>query len=540
VEVLGIPEWSIRWSLLPEYAGHVWDGAKDPLARMAEALVEGKDVGVESGTSTGKTYWLAVLVLWFVACFERALVVTTAPKEDQLTLQLWKEIGRHWSRFKERYPEAGTVKLRVRMRPDTEDEDAWAIVGYACGVDADAESATRAQGFHAEHMLLICEETPGIPQPVLTAQDNTATGTHNLRLRVGNPDHQLDPLHTYCTAPGITHIRISALDHPNVVTGREVIPGACTRKSLADLKARWGDGSAMYVSRARGISPAQAANALIRLEWLEAAAKRFDRILAAKARGEKPAFLAGAPALGVDVANSEAGDRGAIAFWQGRCLVEVTAFPCPNANELGRTVINRAGRDHVLAEHIGIDAIGVGAATVNTCRDYGLSVQDINSGLPAQNGAMRSNDGEREWEQDSTLFLNLRAQMWWQLRNDLERGVIAIRRDEALFRELVVPTYESRGGKIVVEAKEAIRKRLGGASPDRADAVVYGNWVRSRAAPEEPELREGQHPDYEKRGGVVQRIGRKLEHDRVLREFYERGGFLSSLQGEGFHIPREE
>ncbi|HLQ22423.1 MAG TPA: hypothetical protein VK132_04415, partial [Gemmatimonadales bacterium] len=508
--------------------------------RMAEALVAGKDVGVESATGTGKTYWLAVLALWFVASWDGALVVTTAPKEEQLTLQLWREIGAHWPRFKARYPEAGTVKLRVRMRPDTEDEDGWAIVGYGCGVEADSESATRAQGFHRPHMLLICEETPGIPQPVLTAQDNTATGTHNLRLRVGNPDHQLDPLHTYCTAPGITHIRISALDHPNVVTGREVIPGACTRKSLADLKARWGDGSAMYVSRARGISPAQAANALIRLEWLEAAAQRFERIVAAKARGEKPALLAGAPALGVDVANSEAGDRAAIAFWLGRCLVEVTARPCANANELGREVMNRAGRDKIDAEHIGIDAIGVGAATVNTCRDYGLRVQDINSGLPAQNGAMRGDDGEREWETDATLFANLRAQMWWQLRIDLEKGVIAIRRDEALFRELVVPTYESRGGRVLVEAKDAIRKRLGGASPDRADAAVYGNWVRSRAAPDEPELREGQHPNYEKRGGTVQRIGRQLEHERTMREFRERGGYISGLGLEGFHVPREE
>jgi len=67
----------------------------------------------------------------------------------------------------------------------------------------------------------------------------------------------------------------------------------------------------------------------------------------------------------------------------------------------------------------------------------------------------------------------------------------SVLRDEALFRELVVPTYESRGGKVVVEAKEVIRKRLGGATPDRADAVVYGNWVRSRAAAADPEPRRG-------------------------------------------------
>ena len=46
----------------------------------------------------------------------------------------------------------------------------------------------------------------------------------------------------------------------------------------------------------------------------------------------------------------------------------------------------------------------------------------------------------------------------------------------------------------------------------------------------------GQHPWYQKRGGVVERIGRKLEHDQALREFYERGGYLSGLEGRGFRV----
>jgi hypothetical protein len=486
-----------------------------------------------------------VLILWFLACWKNARVFTFAPKEDQLRLFIWMEIGKFWPRFKARFPTAELTDLRLRMVADDEAADAWGAVGYSVGVRAGEEVATKAAGMHAEHMLIVTEETPGIPGPVMEAHVNTCTAPHNLRLALGNPDHQHDTLHEFCLAPGVVHIRISALDHPNLVSvpegsGDAIVPGAVSWKSVRRREQDYGQGSPLYESRVRGISPKQAANALIRLEWLEAAAQRFDRILEAKARGEKPAFLAGTPALGVDVANSEAGDRAAIAEWQGRCLVAVTAFPCPNANELGRAVVNLAGRKHVQAEHIGIDAIGVGAGTVNTCRDYGLRVQALNSGLPAENGAMRSDDGEREWEQDSTLFLNLRAMMWWQLRNDLERGVIAIRRDEALFRELVVPTYESRGGKVVVESKEALRKRLGGASPDRADAAVYGNWVRSRAAPAEPEPREGQHPWYRKEGSTVQRIERKFEHDRAMREFVEGGGYLSSLGGQGFHVPREE
>lgn len=166
VDVLGMPRETIEWSILEEYEGHQWDGTVDPLAVIAEALADGKDCGVESATGTGKTYLAAGLVLWFNACWADSLVITTAPIEKQLTAQLWKEIGRHWPKFSARYPQAQVVKLKVRMAEGEGEEERWAIVGYACGVDAGAESATRAQGFHAAHMLIVTEETPGIDAAV--------------------------------------------------------------------------------------------------------------------------------------------------------------------------------------------------------------------------------------------------------------------------------------------------------------------------------------------------------------------------------------
>jgi len=54
------------------------------------------------------------------------------------------------------------------------------------------------------------------------------------------------------------------------------------------------------------------------------------------------------------------------------------------------------------------------------------------------------------------------------------------------------------------------------------------------AAPAEQELKKGQHPNYERVGGTVQRIARKSDHDRALREFTENGGYLSGLGGRGF------
>jgi hypothetical protein len=41
-----------------------------------------------------------------------------------------------------------------------ENRDDWLAVGFVAGVKADEASSTKAQGFHAEHMLMIIEETP--------------------------------------------------------------------------------------------------------------------------------------------------------------------------------------------------------------------------------------------------------------------------------------------------------------------------------------------------------------------------------------------
>lgn len=472
-DVLGIPEWSLRWSMLPEYRDHVWDGTPDPLAAMCEGIAAGQDVGVESATGTGKTYVAGALSLWFCACWMDSLTITTAPVEKQLKAQLWKEIGAHWAKFAARYPMASTVDLRVRMRALEGERERWAILGYGCGVDADAASATRAQGFHAAHMLIITEETPGIDGAVMTAHQNTSTGDHNLRLALGNPDHQLDQLHIFCQRPGVRHIIISALDHPNVVCGREVIPGAVGRKSIAARLAECGGiaETPIYQSRVRGISPAEASDSLIKLQWCQASAERW------KARTVQPDDL---PAYGVDVAQSEAGDMAAVARGRGNLLQSVTEKPCNNATVLGRELAGECKAHGVLPSHVGVDSIGVGAATVNELREKLGGIQALNSGASPLDGAQKAEDGaKRPWLPDANRFRNLRGQMWWQMREDLRTGAVDLPNDPELFRQLIMPKYQERLGIVVLEEKAETKKRLG-RSPDKADAVVYWNWVRPR------------------------------------------------------------
>ena len=115
---LGVPEHTLVWSLNEGYEDHKWDGDINPLALVCKELADWKDVGVESGTGTGKTFLGACIVLWLLAVYEDSIVVTVAPKLNQLTKHLWKEIGSLWPQFQRSFPQAELLASGViRMKP---------------------------------------------------------------------------------------------------------------------------------------------------------------------------------------------------------------------------------------------------------------------------------------------------------------------------------------------------------------------------------------------------------------------------------------
>jgi len=477
-ERLGIDRSSIIWSDRPEYNLHTWDGTRDPIATVLLELSKWNWVGVESGTSTGKTFIAACIVLWFLECFTDSLVVTTAPKEKQLKLGLWREINNLFPAFG-----LGELQeLKIKMDPPS---DNWIAVGFVSGLRAGEVSSTRTQGFHAKHMLIICEEMPGIPEPIMTALLNTSQAEHNLIVGIGNPDHQLDALHQFCSLGNVTQIRISAFDHPNVILGKEVIPGAVTRAGIDRLKKRYkGEDNPLYLSRARGICPSQSTDSVIRLEWCYEAVKKWEAACGEKATESLEGKL---KCVGVDVANSEDGDKAAIAEGRGNILEKLEAFHCPNANALGHQIAMKIREEKLDPTQVAVDGVGVGAGTVNTLKEYDMRVWPLDGGPVEVFGEVEH-------------FNSLRSQMWWQLRHDLEHGLIGLPRDEEMFADLVTAKWEIRLQKIKVEEKKEIKKRLS-RSPDKGDAVVYWNWVRARrnVAPAVGPIAEEEHRNLKSR-----------------------------------------
>jgi phage terminase large subunit len=468
IKHLGIARETIFWSELPEYRScqcegcvrrgnrgkpHLWDGDVDPLAKALNGLVTHKQVGVESGTNTGKTIILvAGAALWFADVFQGSQTITVAPKEDQLLLHGWKEIDEFWPLFERMHPQAKKDAKIIRVQHPLKK---WRILAFTAGVKAEeaGRSASKAQGFHEKDQLTIFEEFPGIATPVKNAFQATSTGAHNIILGVGNPDHQQDPLHTFCLEKSTLKVRVSSLDHPNLVCRRPIVPAAVQLDGVHRMRDRW------------GIAPAESKDALIKLKWCYAARDN-----------PRPLKWESAPrAWGVDVANSEHGDKGATSEFFGPVCAEVEDFPCPNANRLGDQLAQRMTSLRIDPTRVGVDIDGLGIGAWNQMKLVHPTVQGLHSGAGMVEGLIHLFDPKE-------VFGNLRAQMWWLAMRDLERSTVWLPDDEELFQELIAIEWFSRGGKIWMKPKDEAKAKLGH-SPNKADAFVYGNWVRQVAPP---------------------------------------------------------
>jgi hypothetical protein len=74
-------------------------------------------------------------------------------------------------------------------------------------------------------------------------------------------------------------------------------------------------------------------------------------------------------------------------------------------------------------------------------------------------------------------FYNMRAKLYWEAAEEVKARRCPIPElDIELHGELCAIKYQRKGGKIFIEDKDAIKKRLG-KSPDRADAWVIGRYI---------------------------------------------------------------
>lgn len=261
-------------SMRPEYIWH-------KMAEVAEAVRDNQFVCVRAGHFVSKTYGAGRLSTWFKVCYQPSTVVTTAPSDNLVRNQLWREI--HAAYVGAKVPLGGkmtTLMWDVKPSEDIlktltpEQREMWEknfAIGFSTSPDSATEHATKMQGWHNEWVLVIIDEACGIaPQIWKTAVEALINDEQCKFLAIGNPTdpesefakacYSSDPEknegnESYISDKGYYVITISAKDTPNYKQGKQIIPGLASREWVERIEEKYGKDGDGYRYRVLGLFP---------------------------------------------------------------------------------------------------------------------------------------------------------------------------------------------------------------------------------------------------------------------------------------------
>lgn len=179
-------------------------------------------IRVESGHTTGKTKVLSGIVNHFFDCFAPSVGYCFAPSWEQIHDLLFKEIKA--DRQGKSLP--GRI-LDLELRAG----DNHFIKGRATN-NAQTEGV---QGQHGQYNLYVLDEAEGVAEFVFDAIRSMTSGGISIVLMAANPRTRSSRFHKIQSEAHVRSFRMSCLQHPNVIAGREVVPGAVRRQYVDEM-----------------------------------------------------------------------------------------------------------------------------------------------------------------------------------------------------------------------------------------------------------------------------------------------------------------
>lgn len=426
------------------------------------AIPTKRRVAVRGPHGLGKTGMEALAVLWFALTRDAVgvdwKVATTAGAWRQLERYLWPEIKKWAKRL--RWDKLGRGPLDERSELLALNLKLTHGTAFAVA----SSNAELIEGVHADSVFYIFDESKAIAAATFEAAEGAFSGADPAG---GLPE----AFALACSTPGEPngtfyniHARRPGLDDwwPRHVTLQEAIAAGRVAEGWAEQRRKqWGADSAAYNNRVLGEFYSSDEDGVIPLAWIEAANDRW-RAWDEAGRPE----VSGHRRLGVDVARSGS-DKTVMAVLDGWIVVEMRHTA---REDTMQTTGRVQGLVQACPERLPvIDVIGVGAGVVDRLREQKIKVEAFNA-----------SEGTARLDRSGELgFINTRSAAWWNLRELLDPAYgaeLALPPDDQLTGDLTAPHWRvMSGGKIQVESKDDIRKRIG-RSTDDGDAVVQAAW----------------------------------------------------------------
>lgn len=441
-----------------EFAEDIFEVKLDDWQREALlGLHEDHFVSVRACHGPGKSAVMTWAAYWFMSTRTPARIPATAPTSHQLRDVLWAEMA----------------KWQARMSPML--RDCYKLTGerlewvanpketFAVARTARPETPEALQGFHGENLLFLIDEASGVHEKIFEVGEGSLSEENAMVFMAANPTRVTGYFYD-------SHNSMRALWHTIKVGHAE--SSRVSQKYVDRMAKKYGQESNVYRVRCLGEFPTADDDAVVSLEYAEAAAAR-------------DVVPVGEVVWGGDVARY-GDDRSTLCKRQRNALLE----PPQERRQLSVTQVAAwymreydDSPDHLKPVAIYVDVIGIGAGVVDIMADQDYPVKGVNV---SESAPLRDR------------FHRLRDQLWWEAREWFESMSCALPAGcDELIGELVTPRYRLiENGKIQVEPKSAPRagaltgrggtwgvKQRMGWSPDLADCFIHTflhRWASSR------------------------------------------------------------
>lgn len=401
-------------------------------------------LGMKACTGPGKSAVLSWIGWHRLSCFgdigeHPKGAALSGEGRDNLRDNLWAELSKWQQRSS--YLKAMFTWTKERIYANHHSET-WFLSARSYANDADPEAIGRSlSGLHSRYPFVLLDETGAMPVTVGRKAEQIFTGgcVDGLIAAAGNPTSTTGLLYYICVnARGQYHVVTVTADPDDPKrTPRVDIEHAREQIALLGRENPW------IMATILGLFPPQGFNALLGIEEVEAAmAKHYseDKYKFAQKR------------LGIDVARF-GDDRTVIFPRQGLAAFKPVEMQGVRTTDIAARVMmakEKWGSEVELIDDTGHWGHGV----IDNLIAAGYSPIDVQFHAPALD----------------SRYKNRRAEMWLGMAEWVKRGG-ALPNIPSLIAELTMPTYTFMNGKLMLEDKDLIKKRLG-RSPDLADALA--------------------------------------------------------------------
>ncbi len=460
-----------------------------------EAVVENRVVHGKSGNSVGKSFSTARICLWYFLTRPRSQVyLSAAPPlsnlESILFGAIWGIVDAHPNTFKH----FTRKRLFLGRSPDS------FLMGLT--IPSSGTSAERIAKFSGKHasdgILMAFDESSAVPNECFQGAATCASDDKSRILAIYNPHYRSGECYRAEVEGRAKIVELSALNHPQVVKGRDdITPGAVTRDitvlRINNMTRPMTDGDLedsscfevpeylvgctclnekgdtlpplprgkrkitvpAFSTVVLGQYPSTTDDQLISQEWIDLSRSKFDMWVAE--HGEVPPEGVG-PVCGFDLAEM-GNDLSCLTIRFGSYVMPLISWQGLDVPSSVDRCVHELKKRDIKPSRICCDTTGLGSASAPGL--VRLGYRGISCKV-ASSPTQKTELGE---------FGHLRDQLLWEVREALRLGNLWVPNDPDLLEELLTPTFSIDRGKIHIMRKKNMKTLLK-RSPDKLDSLA--------------------------------------------------------------------